>query len=156
MIRRPASRMLGAHMNTSTHEDLTRRAAEAKGGSDRAFGFVMAAAAATFALLPLFEGEAPRAWVLAVAGAFAALALVRPGVLAPFNHAWTRFGLLLHRIVNPVVLGLLFFVTVTPTALIMRALGKDPLRLRFEPEARTYWIERRPPGPEPETMRNQF
>ena len=143
-------------MNMSTHEDLTRCSEEAKGGSDRAFGLVMATVAATYALWPLFRGEAPRAWALAVAGALAALAFVRPGVLAPFNRAWTRFGLLLHRIVNPLVLGLLFFTTVTPTALILRAMGKDPLRLRFEPGARTYWIERRPPGPEPETMRNQF
>ena len=143
-------------MNTSTHEDLTRRPDEAKGGSDRAFGLVMAAAAATYALWPLFGGEAPRPWVLAICGALAALAFVRPVVLAPFNRAWTRFGLLLNRIVNPLVLGLLFFATVTPTALILRAMGKDPLRLRFEPDAQTYWIERRPPGPEPETMRNQF
>ena len=143
-------------MNTSTHEDLTRRPGAAKGGTDRAFGLVMAVAAAAYALWPLFEGEAPRAWALAVAGALAALAFVRPGVLAPFNRAWTWFGLLLHRIISPLVLGIIFFATVTPTALIMRALGKDPLRLRFEPGARTYWIERRPPGPEPETMRNQF
>ena len=53
-------------------------------------------------------------------------------------------------------MGLIFFVAVTPTALIMRLVGKDPLHRRFEPEARTYWIERRPPGPEPETMKNQF
>jgi hypothetical protein len=59
-------------------------------------------------------------------------------------------------VVSPVIMGLLFFVAVTPTALIMRLAGKDPLRLRFDPEARTYWIDRRPPGPEPQTMRNQF
>ena len=54
------------------------------------------------------------------------------------------------------MLGLLFFATVTPMGLAMRALGKDPLRLRFEPELKSYWIERQPPGPAPETMKNQF
>ena len=73
-------------------------------------------AAVTYALWPLFRNEGPRAWALAVAGTLVALAFVRPGVLAPFNRVWTRFGLVLHRIVSPLVLGLLFFATVTPTA----------------------------------------
>jgi hypothetical protein len=58
--------------------------------------------------------------------------------------------------VNPVVTGLLFFLVVTPTGFLFRLLGKDPLRLAFDAETRSYWIERRPPGPAPETMRNQF
>jgi hypothetical protein len=77
-------------------------------------------------------------------------------LLRPFNRLWFRFGLLLSRVVNPLVMGLLFYFTVTPIGLIMRALGKDPLRLRFDRGARTYWIDRQPPGPEPETMRQQF
>jgi hypothetical protein len=84
------------------------------------------------------------------------VALLWPAVLAPLNRIWTRFGLLLHRIVSPVVLGVMFFGVVTPMGLVMRALGKDPLRLRFDPAARTYWIERRPPGPAPDTLNNQF
>jgi hypothetical protein len=66
------------------------------------------------------------------------------------------FGLLLHAVVNPIVMALLFFTTVTPIALILRAQGKDPLRLRRDPDARSYWIERRPPGPMPDTMPRQF
>jgi hypothetical protein len=54
------------------------------------------------------------------------------------------------------VMGLLFYLTVTPTGLLMRLFRKDPLRLRFDPEAKSYWIERQPPGPAPETMRHQF
>jgi hypothetical protein len=91
-----------------------------------------------------------------VAALFLLAALVRPQVLAPLNRGWTRFGLLLHKITNPVTLGLVFFLAVTPTALIMRAMGKDPLRRRLDPAARTYWIDRRPPGPQPETMKLQF
>jgi hypothetical protein len=93
---------------------------------------------------------------MVVGAAFLAAALLRPAVLAPLNRVWTRFGLLLHRIVSPVVLGIMFFVVITPMGLIMRALGKDPLRLRLEREARSYWIERRPPGPPPDTLNNQF
>jgi hypothetical protein len=84
------------------------------------------------------------------------VAWLSPAALAPLNRVWTRFGLLLHRIVSPVVLGVMFFVVVTPMGLIMRALGKDPLRLRFDRDARSYWIDRRPPGPAPDTLNNQF
>ena len=76
--------------------------------------------------------------------------------MRPFNRLWFRFGLFLNKVVNSLVMGLLFYFTVTPIGLVMRALGKDPLRLRFDRGARSYWIKRQPPGPEPETMRRQF
>jgi hypothetical protein len=66
-----------------------------------------------------------------------------------------RLGLLLHRIVNPIVMGLLFFGTIWPTGLVMRLRGRDLLRLKREPASETYWIAREP-GPQPETMRDQF
>ena len=76
--------------------------------------------------------------------------------MRPFNRLWFNFGMALHNIVNPLVMGLLFYLTITPMALIMRLIGKDPLRRNFEPEAKSYWIERRPAGPAPESMRHQF
>ena len=76
--------------------------------------------------------------------------------LAPLNKWWTKLGVLLYRIVSPVVLGLLFYLTVTPIALLLRLLGKDPLRLRRDPDGASYWIDRTPPGPAPESMKNQF
>ena len=76
-------------------------------------------------------------------------------MLHPLNRAWTKLGLLLHRIVNPIVMGLIFFGTILPTSLIMRFLAKDPLRLSRDPGAESYWI-RRTPGPAPESMRDQF
>ena len=72
------------------------------------------------------------------------------------NWLWFRFGLLLHSVVNPVIMGVVFYVAVLPTGLVMRALGKDLLRLKFEPDRDTYWIARQPPGPAPETMKDQF
>ncbi|HQR50033.1 MAG TPA: SxtJ family membrane protein, partial [Methylophilaceae bacterium] len=95
-------------------------------------------------------------WALELSGGFLLLALVIPRVLAPANRAWTKFGLLLHDIVSPIALGILFFVVVTPTGLLMRLLGKDPLRLRFERSAKSYWIVRTPPGPDAESLKNQF
>lgn len=139
----------------SFHEDFSR-GGEVKAGSERAFGLVFCVVFAVIAFWPLLAEQPLRWWAAGISGAFLALALVRPGVLEPLNRLWLRFGLLLHRIVSPVVLGALFFLTVTPTALIMRLLGKDPLRLRLEPEAGSYWIDRTPPGPDPQTMRKQF
>jgi hypothetical protein len=83
--------------------------------------------------------------------------VLRPAVLGPLNRWWLQLGLLLQqRLVTPVIMALLFFGTVTPIALVLRLLGKDLLRLRLDREADSYWIERRPPGPAPDTMRNQF
>lgn len=135
------------------HEELRREEAP-KGSSDRGFGLVFAAVFAIVAAWPILDGAAPRLWATAVAAAFAALALLAPRTLAPLNRVWTRFGLLLARVTNPLVMGLLFFLVVTPMGLAMRALGKDPLRRRLEPDAASYWIERRPPGPVP--MSRQF
>jgi len=82
--------------------------------------------------------------------------LFRPSVLNPLNRIWLKFGLLLHSVVNPVVMALLFYGTVLPTGLVMRMLGKDLLRLKRQPDAKSYWIVRQPAGPSPETMRDQF
>jgi hypothetical protein len=69
---------------------------------------------------------------------------------------WLKFGLLLNSIVSPVVMALLFYLVITPLALIMRTLGKDPLRLKYDAKVSSYWILRAPPGPSPETIKNQF
>ena len=139
----------------STHEDFSR-SHETKRSSDRGFGLVFAAVFAVIGLWPLVGGGALRWWALAVAAAFLAVALVAPRLLGPANRLWTRFELLLHRLVSPVIAGLLFYVAVTPTGLILRLFGKDPLRLRLDASAKSYWIERRPPGPSPESMPHQF
>ncbi len=143
-------------MNTpNTHESFSRDEA-VKVSSDRAFGIVFTVLFAVIGLWPLIHGGEVRIWSLVLAVVILAVALIRPSLLAPFNQAWMKFGLLLHKITNPVIMGLIFFLTVTPTALIMRAMGKDPLRRKFDPSATSYWIDRDPPGPEPETMKQQF
>jgi len=94
--------------------------------------------------------------LLALAVLFAGLALSWTAALAPLNRLWLRFGLLLYKVVQPLVLGLLFYGTVTPVGWLMRKAGKDPLRLRRDPAAQSYWVLRQPPGPAPESMKNQF
>ena len=141
------------------HENLSQRD-DIKVGSERSFGIVFAVVFVVIALLPLLakadqEGIV-RIWALIVAAFFAISALTMPRILAPLNKLWFRFGLVLHKIVNPLIMGLLFFVTVTPIGLLMRALGKTPLQLGFDDNADSYWISRTPPGPAPETMKRQF
>ena len=137
------------------HEDF-RRGSQIKGSSDRIFGVLFALVFAVVGLWPLLTRSPPLIWWLAVAAAFLLVAIARPRVLRPLNKVWFQFGLLIHQFTNPVIMGFIFYLAVTPTALVMRALGKDPLRRRFDKQAKSYWIERRPPGPSPKTMQQQF
>ena len=139
----------------NTHEELTRKHT-VRGSSDRAFGLVFAAFFALVGVSPLWKHHPVRPWALIVGGVCLAVALLRPIWLHRLNQGWIKLGLFLGRVVNPIVMGALFFVVVAPTALIFRLLGKDPLRLSLDAGARSYWIERHPPGPSPETMSNQF
>jgi hypothetical protein len=126
------------------------------GSSNRAFGLVFTGFFVLVALAPLVRGAPVRTWALMLAAAFLVAALAFPRALAPLNRAWTLLGDLLHRVTTPIALAVLFFGVVTPTAFLMRLLGKDPLRLRRAPAEMSYWIERVPPGPEPDSLRNQF
>ena len=137
------------------HEDLSR-GYTAKQGSPRGFGIVFAVVFAIIGLWPLMDGEGTRVWALVLGAVFLALALMRPSLLSPLNRLWLGLGAILHRIVNPLVMGLMFFAVITPTALILKLIGKDLLRRRFSPGTQSYWIPRQPPGPEPQSMRNQF
>lgn len=144
-----------SNMAQSTHETFSRDE-KIVAGSDRSFGLVMAAAFAILTLLNGWHFGRVWPWTGGVAALFLAAALLRPAVLNPLNRLWLKFGLLLYKVMNPLVLGLLFFVTIMPIGLVMRAFGKDFLRLRLDSNAKSYWIDRTPPGPPPQSMRNQF
>jgi len=137
------------------HEDLYREE-NIEGSSDRAFGIVFAVFFALIAAWPLLHGAELRLWSLAVAMAFALVAWLRPTLLARANRWWMKFGLLLGKVVSPIALGILFFAVLVPIGFLMRATGKDPLRLKREAAAESYWILRAPPGPPPDSMKNQF
>lgn len=130
---------------------------QTKVGSSRAFGFVFAGFFALLAASPvvLRHGE-PRLWAAAVSLAFLIVTLTAPKLLQPLNLLWYRFGLVLHAIVNPIVMALIFVLTVIPVGLILRLCGKDVLRLKRDPSAASYWIARNPPGPEPGSLTKQF
>lgn len=137
------------------HEDL-KKAEVIRGSSDRTFGLVFAAFFTLFGLTPLRHHHPMRVWALVLAGIFLLIAMVRPSVLRTFNKAWAKLGLLMGRVMNPVVTTIMFYVVFTPAAVLLRMLGKDPLRLKLAPDAETYWIARTPPGPEAESMSMQF
>lgn len=141
--------------DTAMHEDL-RREHDVKRSSERSFGVVFSVVFAIVGLWPVWGQGTVRLWALVIAAGFLALALFWQAPLRPLNRLWLRFGLLLHSIVNPIIMGLLFYGTVVPTGLLMRLAGKDPLRLKRDPQASSYWIVRTPPGPAPESMSNQF
>lgn len=127
-----------------------------RGGSDRGFGLVFAALFAGIGMFPLVGGGPPRVWALTVSGVFLALAFLRAGWLAPLRRVWFRLGLLLQRLFSPIVLAVIYFGVVTPVGLLRRRFGTDPLSREFDPEARSYWIRRDPPGPAPESLSRQF
>jgi hypothetical protein len=141
-------------MEAQTHESFNP--AEPAPSSDRSFGFIFAAVFALLGAVPLLRAKPARIWSLCVSAVFLLLALTVPTILSPLNRLWMRVGLLISKITNPIIASLMFFVVFTPVALFLRLLGKDPLRLRFDASAKTYWIIRHPPGPSPDTMRNQF
>lgn len=137
------------------HENLTPNEVP-RGSSDRSFGVVFGAVFLLLAFLPLFSTGHIRVWAVIASAAFFFVAVVLPKALAPLNRIWTRLGLLLHHIVSPIMLGILFYLFVTPMGYLMRLVGKDFLRLHFDSSADSYWIERKPPGPRPDSLNNQF
>lgn len=139
----------------SLHEDFHRKP-ESRGASDRNFGAVFTVFWLLVGLAPLRARHPARWWAVALAVLFLAAAWLRPAWLHPLNRVWTGLGVLLGRVVSPVVTGLLFYLVVTPMGLWARWRGKDPLHRRFDREAASYWIERRPAGPAPDTMTRQF
>jgi hypothetical protein len=141
----------------SFHEDY-HRAEEIKGSSDRGFGLTVGGILLLIALVRVWLHGL--GWVQYGLGGIGilliVLGLVLPRSLALPNRAWTRLGLVLFKVVNPVVLGLIYGLTMVPIGLMMRLAGRDPLHRAIDRDADSYWVIREPPGPAPETMTNQF
>ena len=137
------------------HEDLRRRHT-VKRSSNRCFGIVFFSVFGLIAIWPIFHDGAFRIWALTLGLGFLLTALFRPAVLTPLNKAWTAFGLLLHKIVNPVVMGLIFYLTVLPTGLALRILKKDLLHIDWDENADSYWIPRETSVTSLSSMKNQF
>ena len=117
--------------------------------SDRKFGW-------TFAVLFVLVGALSHPWLIALGALFALVTVTRAELLAPLKRAWMKLGELLNRVVSPLVMAVIFFVVFMPVALFMRAIGRDALCRRYEPELPTYWKRREPPGPAEDSFRNLF
>jgi hypothetical protein len=139
---------------SATHEDFTREIGR-PGPSDRNFGFVFAAAFLLFGLLPLRHGKPIRPWWLVASAAVLLITLIRPSLLHFANTIWTKIGLLLGKVVNPIVTALLFFVVFTPIAVVLRLMGKDLMMISFDRGTKTYWSDRQAWN-ERADMSNQF
>jgi hypothetical protein len=130
--------------------------AEIKAGSPRSFAVVFCVVFALIGLLPLINGAPPRVWALGVSGVFLFFTFFFTSVLQPLNVLWFRFGMLLSRIINPIVMLLIYLVAIVPFGVAARLFGKDLLKLKMDPHAKSYWVERQPPGPAPESIEQQF
>jgi hypothetical protein len=128
------------------HEDL-RRGETIRQTSNRRFGALFTLVFMVAGLSPLWRHEEVLWWSLAVSALFGLLTLIAPQLLAPLNYIWFRFGQLLHRIVSPLVMAVMFYGVVTPAGMLLRLAGKDPLHLKKDPRSTSYWIRRDPPGP---------
>ena len=121
-------------------------------GSNRSFGIVFSIVFFLIASYPLTQGGELRIWSLIICLIFLILGLINSKILTPLNKLWFKFGIFLGKIVSPIIMGIIFFLVVTPIGLIMRVFGKDVLNLKFD-KAKSYWIEKS--GPKSK-MKNQF
>ena len=120
--------------------------------SNRSFGIVFFVVFFLIALYPLINNEDIRIWSLIISLIFLILGLINSRILNPLNKLWFKFGILLGKIVSPIIMSIIFFLVVTPIGLIMRLLGKDVLNLKYN-KNKSYWIEKN--GPKSK-MKNQF
>ena len=121
-------------------------------GSNRSFGIVFFVVFLIIATFPLMNGDELRLWSLTISVVFLFLGLINSKILNPLNKLWFKFGIFLGKIISPLVMGIIFFLVVTPIGLLMRLLNKDLLKLKFNNNS-SYWIEKTEPKSK---MKNQF
>src|SRR3954454_20571706 len=112
------------------HEDFKREIPEA-GPSDRSFGITFAVVFALIGFVPALRHHPVRWWAVAIGAAFLVVSLAAPSILHRANRLWMGLAMVMNRIMSPIVMGLVFYLAVLPTALIMKMMGKDPMRVRF-------------------------
>lgn len=125
--------------------------------SERSFGFLFTV---VFGLLAAQSIYSASSFVLTLTFAVATILLLVVTVIAPrrlsqLNKVWFKLGILLGKIFSPIILGAIFFILITPVALVARMLGRDELRIKKQ-KTKSFWVERDPTGPQPESFKNQF
>lgn len=141
--------------STHLHEDLSRKSAEEK-SSERGLGITFAVVFSIIGIARFYRGHDWWAACLSVAAVFLFFAYFWIAPLRPLNNLWHRFGLLLFHVVNPVVMGVIFFSTIFPIGMLMRIFGKEQLKLKTDRKALTYWQKRTPSEAVLQNMKNQF
>jgi len=121
--------------------------------TEKSFGVIFSIVFLIVSLYPLINSEGLRIWALVISTVFFLIAFVAPKILVLPNKLWFKFGLILGSIVAPIVIALVYFVTVVPTGIIMRLLGKDLLMQKLDKNTKSYWIERKE---KMGSMKNQF
>ena len=121
-------------------------------GSNRSFGIIFFIIFLIISLWPLLNGNGVRIWAVSISLIFLILGVLNSKILTPLNKIWFKFGILLGKIVSPIIMGIIFFLVVTPIGFIMRILGKDLLNLKFN-RNKSYWIEK---NGSKSKMKNQF
>jgi len=120
--------------------------------SNRSFGIVFFIVFLLIALYPLIYSGEIRVWSAIISFILLALGVLNSKILTPLNKLWFKFGIFLSKIISPLIMGIIFFLVVTPIGLIMRIFGKDVLNLKYN-KNQSYWIEKK--GPKSK-MKNQF
>lgn len=121
--------------------------------SPKSFGIVFSVVFLIVALYPLTKSEQIRLWSIVISSFFLIFAFIAPNLLKIPNRLWHRFGIFLGSIIAPIVMALIYFITVLPTGIIMRLLGKDLLKQKLDTNIKSYWIIRAEPIG---SMKNQF
>ena len=120
--------------------------------SNRSFGIVFFVVFILISLYPLINNDGIKIWSLFISLIFLILGLLNSKILTPLNKLWAKFGIFLGKIISPIIMGIIFFLVVTPIGLIMRLIGKDLLNIKYS-DNKSYWIEKT--GPKSK-MKNQF
>ena len=121
-------------------------------GSNRSFGAVFFVVFLLIGLWPILKGNEIRIWSIVISLIFLILGILNSKILTPFNKVWFRFGIFLGNFISPIIMGIVFFLVVTPTGLIMKLFRKDLINLRKN-NSSTYWIEKKDIK---SSMKNQF
>ena len=121
-------------------------------GSNRSFGVVFFVVFLLIGLWPILKGNELRIWAIVISLIFLILGILNSKILTPFNKIWFRFGIFLGNFISPIIMGIVFFLVVTPTGLIMKLFRKDLINLRKN-NSSTYWIEKKDIK---SSMKNQF
>lgn len=124
--------------------------------SNRSFGTLFAVVFALLGGLLVWRRSPAALYLFMASGGVLLVTLFRPGALQPFNRAWMRLAYFIQLVTSPIVLGVLYFGLLTPIGAVMRLRGRDPMRRSARPDQVSYWIPREPPGPAPESLRDQF